>query len=96
MRWFGNRNREGHGKETPEVKPRNQILQTSLDKEKPSKSWELLPEQKKAINKGQVEIGKKYSDAEKLKLKRPQGTDDYKEELQKQLGDGSSVQERVK
>lgn len=62
MLWFGNRNREGHGKETPEVKPRNQILQTSLDKEKPSKSWELPPEQKKAINKGQFEMGKKYSD----------------------------------
>ena len=30
-------------------------------------------------------MGKKYSDAEKLKLKRPQGTDDYKEEPQKQL-----------
>ena len=38
MRWFGNRNREGHGKENTEVKPRNQILQTSLDKEKASKS----------------------------------------------------------
>lgn len=96
MRWFGNRNREGHGKENTEVKPRNQILQTSLDKEKPSKSWELSPEQKKAINKGEVEIGKKYSNAEKLTLKRPQDTDDYKEEQQKQLGDGSLVQERFK
>ena len=28
MSWFGNRNREGHEAETPEVKPRNQILQT--------------------------------------------------------------------
>ena len=51
-------NWEGHGKENPEVKPINQILQTSLDKEKPSKSWELPLEQKKAIYKGQVEMGK--------------------------------------
>lgn len=28
MSWFGNRNREGHEAENPEVKPRNQILQT--------------------------------------------------------------------
>lgn len=28
MSWFGNRNREGYEAESPEVKPRNQILQT--------------------------------------------------------------------
>lgn len=32
MRWFGNRNREGNETENIDVKPRNQILQTSLDK----------------------------------------------------------------
>lgn len=92
MSWFGNRNREGRETETTQVKPRNQILQTSLT----PKAWELPPEQKKEINKGQVELGKKYSDAEKCKLKRPQGNPDYKEELQKQLGDGSSTQENIK
>lgn len=27
MKWFGNRNREGHEAETADVKPKNQILQ---------------------------------------------------------------------
>ena len=28
MKWFGNRNREGHEAETADVKPKNQIIQT--------------------------------------------------------------------
>ena len=32
MKWFGNRNREGNESEKVDVNPRNQILQTSLDK----------------------------------------------------------------
>ena len=32
MKWFGNRNREGNETENIDVNPRNQILQTSLDK----------------------------------------------------------------
>lgn len=32
MKWFGNRNREGKETKNIDVNPRNQILQTSLDK----------------------------------------------------------------
>lgn len=32
MKWFGNRNREGNESEKVDVNPKNQILQTSLDK----------------------------------------------------------------
>lgn len=84
MSWFGNRNREGHEAETPEVKPRNQILQTPEketpeSKEKPTKSWELSPEQKKKQNDWASEVGKKYSD-DRNKLKRPQGDADFRSE----------------
>nr|WP_317379404.1 hypothetical protein [uncultured Faecalimonas sp.] len=34
MKWFGNRNCEGHEAETPDVKPKNQILQMP-EKENP-------------------------------------------------------------
>ena len=56
MSWFGNRNREGHEAEKPDVKPRNQILQTP-EKETPESKGKLdrfqdkSPEdQKKSLN----------------------------------------------
>lgn len=56
MSWFGNRNREGHEAETPEVKPRNQILQTP-EKETPESKGKLdrfqdksPEEQKQSLN----------------------------------------------
>jgi len=84
------RKHEGNEGETPEVKAKDQISQapdkiTAESKEKPTKSWELNPEEKKKHNDWQSEVGKKYSD-DRDKLKRPQGDADYKEERQKQLG----------
>lgn len=56
MSWFGNRNREGHETEIPEVKPRNQILQTP-EKETPESKGKLdrfqdksPEEQKQSLN----------------------------------------------
>ena len=56
MSWFENRNREGHEAESPEVKPRNQILQTP-EKETPESKGKLdrfqdksPEEQKQSLN----------------------------------------------
>lgn len=56
MSWFGNRNREGYETESPEVKLRNQILQTP-EKETPESKGKLdrfqdksPEEQKQSLN----------------------------------------------
>lgn len=85
MSWFGNRNREGHEAESPEVKPRNQILQT------PEKE---TPESKGKLNQSERDKNKEFRDSfkcepnessennsEKNKLK-PKSEDPYKEERQ--------------
>lgn len=71
MSWFGNRNREGHEAETPEVKPRNQILQTP-EKETPESKGKLdrfqdkSPEEQKQSLNEQSQAGK-----DRQKLDRP-------------------------
>lgn len=82
MSWFGNRSRETKEVENPEVKPRNQILQTpekstseakgkldASERENVKKpSWELSPDKKAELNKGEREL------AEKFKHKQNEGT----------------------
>ena len=71
MSWFGNRNREGHKAETPEVKPRNQILQTP-EKETPESKGKLdrfqdkSPEEQKQILNEQSQAAK-----DRQKLEKP-------------------------
>lgn len=71
MRWFGNRNNETKEKDTPEVKPRNQILQTPEDKTSESKSkldryQNKTPEQQKKIQESQKKTVENHQ-----KLDRP-------------------------
>lgn len=71
MSWFGNRNREGHEAESPEVKPMNQILQTP-EKETPESKGKLdrfqdkTPEEQKQILNERSQAAK-----ERQKLDRP-------------------------
>ena len=63
MSWFGNRKYEGHEAETPEVKPRNQILPTP-EKETPESKGKLdrfqdkSPEKQKQILNETSQIGR--------------------------------------
>lgn len=71
MSWFGNRNREGHEAESPEVKPRNQILQTP-EKETPEAKGKLdrlqdkSPEEQKQSLEEQKQKSPAAKDRQKL------------------------------
>lgn len=90
MGWFGNRNREGHEAEKPDVKPRNQILKTP-EKETPESKGKLdrfqdkSPEdQKKSLNE-QSQAAK-----DRQKLERPDTSttegDPSKGQMQRERG----------
>lgn len=71
MRWFGNRNGEGHEAENLGVKPRNQILQmpekeTSELKGKLSKFEDMSPEKQRQSLSEQSQAAKQHQ-----KLYRP-------------------------
>lgn len=71
MSWFGNSKYEGHEAETPEVKPRNQILPTP-EKETPESKGKLdrfqdkSPEKQKQILNETSQVAKDHQ-----KLDRP-------------------------
>ena len=74
MKWFGNRNREGHEAETADVKPKNQILQTP-EKQTPEGRSKLdrfqdkSPEEQKKILNERSQAAK-----ERQKLEHPNNT----------------------
>lgn len=71
MSWFGNRNREGHEAETPEVKPRNQILQTP-EKETPESKGKLDRFQDKSPEEQKLSLNEQSQAAkDRQKLDRP-------------------------
>lgn len=71
MSWFGNRNREGHEAETPEVKPRNQILQTP-EKETPESKGKLDRFQDKSPEEQKQSLNEQSQAAkDRQKLDRP-------------------------
>lgn len=71
MSWFGNRNREGHEVETPEVKPRNQILQTP-EKETPESKGKLDRFQDKSPEEQKQSLNEQSQAAkDRQKLDRP-------------------------
>lgn len=71
MSWFGNRNREGHEAENPEVKPRNQILQTS-EKETPESKGKLDRFQDKSPEEQKQSLNEQSQAAkDRQKLDRP-------------------------
>jgi hypothetical protein len=71
MSWFGNRNREGHEAETPEVKPRNQILQTP-EKETPESKGKLDRFQDKSPEEQKQSLNEQSQEAkDRQKLDRP-------------------------
>ena len=76
MKWFGNRNREGNESEKVDVNPRNQILQTSLDKPTQQEKGKLdrfqdqsPNEQKKRLDNDTSQVAKKHE-----KLDKPNNT----------------------
>lgn len=71
MSWFGNRNREGHEAESPEVKPMNQILQTP-EKETPESKGKLDRFQDKSPEEQKQSLNEQSQAAkERQKLDRP-------------------------
>lgn len=71
MSWFGNRNREGHEAETPEVKPRNQILRTP-EKETPESKGKLDRFQDKSPEEQKQSLNEQSQAAkDRQKLDRP-------------------------
>lgn len=71
MSWFGNRNREGHEAENPEVKPRNQILQTP-EKETPESKGKLDRFQDKSPEEQKQSLNEQSQAAkDRQKLDRP-------------------------
>lgn len=71
MSWFGNRNREGHEAESPEVKPRNQILQTP-EKETPESKGKLDRFQDKSPEEQKQSLNEQSQAAkDRQKLDRP-------------------------
>lgn len=71
MRWFGNKNGEGHESENPEVKPRNQILQTP-EKKTPESKGKLDRFQDKSPEEQKQILNKRSQAAKNLqKLDRP-------------------------
>ena len=71
MSWFGNRNREGHEAESPEVKPMNQILQTP-EKETPESKGKLDRFQNKSPEEQKQSLNEQSQAAkDRQKLDRP-------------------------
>lgn len=71
MSWFENRNREGHEAESPEVKPRNQILQTP-EKETPESKGKLDRFQDKSPKEQKQSLNEQSQAAkDRQKLDRP-------------------------
>jgi hypothetical protein len=71
MSWFENRNREGHEAESPEVKPRNQILQTP-EKETPESKGKLDRFQDKSPEEQKQSLNEQSQAAkDRQKLDRP-------------------------
>ena len=71
MSWFENRNREGHEAESPEVKPRNQILQTP-EKETPESKGQLDRFQDKSPEEQKQSLNEQSQAAkDRQKLDRP-------------------------
>jgi hypothetical protein len=71
MSWFGNRNREGYEAESPEVKPRNQILQTP-EKETPESKGKLDRFQDKSPEEQKQSLNEQSQAAkDRQKLDRP-------------------------
>lgn len=93
MRWFGNRNGEGHEAENPEVKPRNQILQTP-EKETPESKGKLdrlqdkSPEEQKQSLKEQSQVAKERENRQKLDRPNTSSNegDPFKGQRQRELG----------
>lgn len=96
MKWFGNRNREGHEAEKTDVKPRNQILQVP-EKEitQPRGKLDLYqnksPIEQKKLNADQTKIAKEWERQRLTPMKKPASEGEYKEEKQKQLGKGMEL-----
>lgn len=69
MGWL--RPKEGNKMEQPEIKPRNQILQTPPEKVtqeakgKLNKPWELSPEEKHKQNIAQLKVAEKFKNQDK-------------------------------
>ncbi len=80
MKWFGNRNREGHETEMPDVKPKNQILQIP-EKESPEAKDKLsMPERDKFQERLKVKPNESSGDTSgKGKLDRPNNGDSNNE-----------------
>lgn len=71
MSWFENRNHEGHEAESPEVKPRNQILQTP-EKETPESKGKLDRFQDKSPEEQKQSLNEQSQAAkDRQKLDRP-------------------------
>lgn len=74
MKWFGNRNREGHEAETADVKPKNQITQTP-EKQTPESKGKLDRFQDKSPEEQRKSLNEQSQDAkERQKLERPNNT----------------------
>lgn len=74
MKWFGNRNREGHEAETADVKPKNQIAQTP-EKQTPEARGKLDRFQDKSPEEQKRSLNEQSQDAkERQKLERPSNT----------------------
>ena len=71
MKWFGNRNREGHEAETADVRPKNQIIQTP-EKQTPEAKGKLDRFQDKSPEEQRKSLNERSQDAkERQKLERP-------------------------
>ena len=94
MSWFENRNREGHEAESPEVKPRNQILQTP-EKETPESKGKLdrfqdkSPEEQKQSLNEQSQVAK---DRQKLDRQNTSSNEDAPSKGQRQLERGHETE----
>lgn len=74
MKWFGNRNREGHEAETADVKPKNQIIQTP-EKQTPEARGKLDRFQDRSPEEQKKSLNEQSQDAkERQKSDRPSNT----------------------
>lgn len=74
MKWFGNRNREGHEAETADVTPQNQITRTP-EKQTPEARGKLDRFQDKSPEEQKKSLNEQSQDAkERQKLERPSNT----------------------
>lgn len=91
MKWFGNRNREGNETEKVDVNPRNQILQTSLDKPTQQEKGKLdrfqdqSPEEQKKRLDTTSQIAKNHEKLDKPSTTSSEG--DSKGQREKEITD---------